>query len=160
MWKVSKFSMMANASRRPGWSRRSYSPLDPRFAGSNPAEVDGFFSERKNLSKTSFGREVKPWVPCRKLRQVKEPQAEIRASEPNLSDFSRSLQKATLMIWDVKSVVKIQTTTTTVNASRCVRLKFSCRLGVLKLGGTPSGESLENFRGGVVSSEKDTRIWC
>ena len=26
----------------------SYSPLDPRFAGSNPAGVDGFFSERKN----------------------------------------------------------------------------------------------------------------
>ena len=24
------------------------SPPDPRFAGSNPAEVDGFFSERKN----------------------------------------------------------------------------------------------------------------
>ena len=26
----------------------SYSPLDPRFAGSIPARVDGFFSERKN----------------------------------------------------------------------------------------------------------------
>ena len=26
----------------------SYSPLDPRFAGSNLAGVDGFFSERKN----------------------------------------------------------------------------------------------------------------
>ena len=26
----------------------SYSPLDPKFAGSNPAGVDGFFSERKN----------------------------------------------------------------------------------------------------------------
>ena len=26
----------------------SYSPLDPRFAGSIPAGVDGFFSERKN----------------------------------------------------------------------------------------------------------------
>ena len=32
---------------------------------------------------TSFGREVNPWV--------KEPQAEIRASEQNLSDFSRSV---------------------------------------------------------------------
>ena len=28
---------------------------------------------------------------------VKEPQAEIRASEQNLSDFSRSMSKATLM---------------------------------------------------------------
>ena len=26
----------------------SYSPLDPRFAGSNPAGVDGFLSEREN----------------------------------------------------------------------------------------------------------------
>ena len=26
----------------------SYSTLDPRFAGSIPAGVDGFFSERKN----------------------------------------------------------------------------------------------------------------
>ena len=26
----------------------SYSPLDPRFAGSNTAGVDGFFSERKD----------------------------------------------------------------------------------------------------------------
>ena len=26
----------------------SYSPLNARFAGSNPAEVDGFFSERKS----------------------------------------------------------------------------------------------------------------
>ena len=26
----------------------SCSPLDPRFAGSNPATVDGFSSERKN----------------------------------------------------------------------------------------------------------------
>ena len=26
----------------------SYSPLDPRFADSNPAEVDGFFSKCKN----------------------------------------------------------------------------------------------------------------
>ena len=26
----------------------SYSPLDPKFTGSNPAGVDGFFSDRKN----------------------------------------------------------------------------------------------------------------
>ena len=28
----------------------TYSPRDPRFAGSNPAEVDGFFQEVKILS--------------------------------------------------------------------------------------------------------------
>ena len=40
---------------------------------------------------TSFGREVKPWVRIIHLRHVNEPQAEIRASEQNLSDFSRSI---------------------------------------------------------------------
>ena len=38
----------------------SYSPLDPSFAGSIPAGVDGFFQSEKILSMTSFGREVKP----------------------------------------------------------------------------------------------------
>ena len=46
-----------------------------------------------------------PWVRIVDLRHVKEPQAEIRASEQNLSDFSRSI-KATLMTWNVKSVLK------------------------------------------------------
>ena len=41
----------------------TYSPLDPRFAGSIPAGVDGFFQSVKILSMTSFGREVKSWVP-------------------------------------------------------------------------------------------------
>ena len=74
-----------------------YSILDPRFAGLNPAEIDGFFQRVKILSMTSFGREIKPWVPCQSFTHVKDPQAEIRASEKNLSDFSRSLQKAMLM---------------------------------------------------------------
>ena len=68
--------------------------------GSNPAGVDGFLESVKILSVTSFGREVKPWVSYSRivyLRHVKESQAEMRASEQNLSDFSRSLEKATLM---------------------------------------------------------------
>ena len=44
------------------WS--SYSPLDPRFAGTIPDGVDGLFQSVKILGMTSFGREVKPWVPC------------------------------------------------------------------------------------------------
>ena len=63
------------------------------------SEVQGFkpvrgrwiFSERKNPSMTSFGREVKPWVRIIDLRHVKELKAEIRASDQNLSDFSRSI---------------------------------------------------------------------
>ena len=42
-------------------------PLDPRFAGSNPAGVNGFFQTVKTPRMTSFGREVKPWVPCRRF---------------------------------------------------------------------------------------------
>ena len=49
----------------------SYSPLDPMSAGSNSAVVDGFFSGRKNPEYTSFGREVKPWVPCRRFTTSK-----------------------------------------------------------------------------------------
>jgi hypothetical protein len=50
------------------------SPLDPRFAGSIPDEVDGFLRVIKILSTTSFGGEVKPSVPCRRFtRHVKEP---------------------------------------------------------------------------------------
>ena len=46
---------------------------------------------------TSFGREVKAGSRDVDLRQVKEPQAEIRTFEQNLSDFSRSMSEATLM---------------------------------------------------------------
>ena len=49
----------------------SYSPLDPRFAGSNLAGVDGFFHSVKILSMTSSGREVKPLVPCRRFTASK-----------------------------------------------------------------------------------------
>ena len=58
--------------------------LDSRFSGSNPAEVDGFFQSLKILSMIWFGGEVKPLVPCLRFTHVKEPQAEIRASEQNL----------------------------------------------------------------------------
>jgi hypothetical protein len=47
------------------------SPLDPRFAGSIPAEVDGFLRVLKIRSKTSFGGEVKPSVPCRRFMACK-----------------------------------------------------------------------------------------
>ena len=46
-------------------------PLVPRFAGSNPAEAVGFFQCEKILSTPSFGREVKPFVPCRRFTACK-----------------------------------------------------------------------------------------
>ena len=60
-------SVLLSLSVEHGGPWLSYSRLDPKFAGSNPAGVDGFFSERKILNMTSFGREVKPWVPCRRF---------------------------------------------------------------------------------------------
>ena len=36
------------------------SPRDPRFAGSNPAEVDGFFSGRKNPEISGSLKNLKP----------------------------------------------------------------------------------------------------
>ena len=39
------------------------SPRDPGFAGLNPAEVDGFFSGRKNPEYKSSGRDFKLGVP-------------------------------------------------------------------------------------------------
>ena len=39
------------------------SPRDPWLAGSNPAEVDGFFSGRKNPMQKSSGRDFKLGIP-------------------------------------------------------------------------------------------------
>ena len=71
------------------------SPLDPRFAGSIPAGVDGIFSELKN-PEYDFLRKGSKASRVVDLRHIKE-QAEIRASEQNLSDFSRSMSEAMLM---------------------------------------------------------------
>jgi hypothetical protein len=51
----------------------SFLPLDPKLAGSNPVKDDGFLRTIKIRSTTSFGGEVKPTAPRRKiLRHVKE----------------------------------------------------------------------------------------
>jgi hypothetical protein len=43
--------------------------LDPRLAGSKPAEENGFLKAIKILSTPSFGGEVKPLAACRKILQ-------------------------------------------------------------------------------------------
>jgi hypothetical protein len=44
-----------------------------KFAGSDPAEDDGYLGETKILSTTSFLGKVEPLAPCRKiLRHVKD----------------------------------------------------------------------------------------
>jgi hypothetical protein len=49
--------------------------LDPRFAGSHPAEDSGFLRAMKILSTPSYGEEVKPLAQCLRifLLLVKEP---------------------------------------------------------------------------------------
>jgi hypothetical protein len=48
--------------------------LDPKFAGSNPAEDEGLLMAIKIRSTTSFGGEVKPSAPCRNiLWHIKNP---------------------------------------------------------------------------------------
>ena len=58
--------------------------------GIKPDRGRWIFSERKILSMTSFGMEVSRGSRVVDLRHVKGPEAEIRASEQNLSDFLRS----------------------------------------------------------------------
>jgi hypothetical protein len=55
-------------------------PLVPKFAGSNPAEAVGFFGRKKILSTPSFGGELKPSVPCRALRHVKELKSDVEVA--------------------------------------------------------------------------------
>ena len=72
--------------------------------GFDPGRGRWIFPECKNVWKGS--KAVGPRVVD--LRHVKEPQAEIRVSEQNLSDFSRSMSEATLMTSDVKKCRKTQ----------------------------------------------------
>jgi hypothetical protein len=48
-------------------------PLDPRFAGSNPADHDGFLRVIKIRNTTYFEGEVKLSASCEFLRHVKYP---------------------------------------------------------------------------------------
>ena len=51
------------------------SPRDPSFAGSNSAEVDGFFQDLKILSTGPPGGTLSRRSGVRDFRLVKEPQA-------------------------------------------------------------------------------------
>jgi hypothetical protein len=47
--------------------------MDPRFAGSNPAEDDGFLKAMKIRGTTYFAQEVKPEGPCKISGKLKNP---------------------------------------------------------------------------------------
>ena len=56
---------------RPLWSRGNVLASRSKVAGSNPAEVDGFFSRRKNPEHKSSGRDFKSWVPSLRFENLK-----------------------------------------------------------------------------------------
>jgi hypothetical protein len=56
---------------------------------SNPAKAVRIFQDEKILSTTSFGREVKPWVPCRRFAACKRPLNWHRSR--NLRQYQRSI---------------------------------------------------------------------
>jgi hypothetical protein len=68
-------------------------PLDPRFAGSNPSDDNGYLPAVKILSTTFFGREVKPLVSYRKIYDMlKNPAEYDRDTSPaKLTDISRQI---------------------------------------------------------------------
>jgi hypothetical protein len=61
-----KYLHSIHAGRLTKWSQ-----LVPKFAGSNPGRSRRIFQGEKILSTPSFGGEVKPSVPCRRLTACK-----------------------------------------------------------------------------------------
>ena len=68
----------------------------PKLAGSNPAEAVGFYQGEKILSTPSFGREVKPFVPCsisaacKRTRKCMRGSRSFRSKLPAISRPSSS----------------------------------------------------------------------
>jgi hypothetical protein len=95
-------------------------PLDPRFAGSYPAESDVFLRAIKIPSITSFGQEVKPWAPCHKiLLHVKgllicdrdtDTQKSAAVSRPASPSFAARclLQPEQRTLVDTQRIIRIQ----------------------------------------------------
>ena len=69
------------------------------------------FKSVKILSMTSFGRAVKPWVPCRRFTARKRTSNRSKICQT----FHAHCRKRRLTTWDVKSVVKPTSTITIFN---------------------------------------------
>jgi hypothetical protein len=66
---LSDYRLLACNERGFSWFYSKVN-LNLSFAGSNPAEGDGFLNSVKFRSSLSFGGEVKPSVPCRKVLRL------------------------------------------------------------------------------------------
>jgi hypothetical protein len=80
----------------------AYWPLEPKFAGSNPAEAVVFFRAKKILSTPFFGRVVKLWVPCRRFTARKRS-PECYVEVEHLQDkFTGHFSPTYFYIWLVR----------------------------------------------------------
>ena len=83
-------------------------PLVPKFAVSNPAEAVEFFQGEKIINTPSFGREVKPFVTCRKFSACKRTRkcmlgsSSFRSKLPAISRPSSSCRVSGGDIWRCK----------------------------------------------------------
>ena len=64
-------------------------PFGTQVRGFKPGRSRQIFQVEKILSAPSFGGEVKPSVPCRKLRHVKEPKSPPSATGVRSRRFRR-----------------------------------------------------------------------
>ena len=55
----------------------------PEVREFKPGQVSGFFQSVKILSMTSFGREVKPWLPCRRFTARKRTSSRNQSLSAN-----------------------------------------------------------------------------
>ena len=69
------------------WSRGSVLAFGTQVRGFKPSRSGRIFRGEKTLSTPSFGREVKPWVSCRRFAACKNPKMfhGSRAFRQNLS---------------------------------------------------------------------------
>jgi hypothetical protein len=66
--------------QRLRWSRGSVLAFGTRVRGFKPGRSRRIFRAKKTLSTPPFGGEVKPSVPCRALRNVKEPKSDVEVA--------------------------------------------------------------------------------
>jgi hypothetical protein len=64
-------------TKRLQWSSGSLLAFGTQVRGFKPGRNRRIFRAKKILSTPSFGGEVKPSVPCRALRHVKEPKSDV-----------------------------------------------------------------------------------
>ena len=91
-------SIILRHYKRLLWSRGSVLAIGTQVRGFNPGRNRRIFQGEKILSKPPFGREVKPFVPCRRFTACKRSlnvtwksgifrQNSLAISRPNSSSF-------------------------------------------------------------------------